>query len=77
MGNEVVLALVCVITFYGAGQLDSRGEAQDYSIFWALLSALVSALVLVVLKGPWAVLLLSQVGLFIGIGIFRFLRDPA
>ena len=77
MGNELVLALVCVITFYGAGQLDSRGEAHDYSILWALLSVLLSALVLIALKGSWAVLLLSQVGLFIGIGIFRFLRDPA
>ena len=77
MGNELVLALVCVSMFYGAGQLDSRGEAHDYSFLWALLSALLSALVLIALKGSWGVLLLSQVGLFVGIGVFRFLRDPA
>lgn len=77
MGNELVLALVCVITFYGAGQLDARGEARDYGVLWALLSALLSALVLMALKGSWAALLLSQVGLFVGIGVYRFLRDPA
>jgi len=77
MGNELVLALVCVSMFFGAGQLDARGEAHDFSFLWALLSALLSALVLMALKGSWGVLLLSQVGLFVGIGVFRFLRDPA
>ena len=77
MGNELVLALVSALTFFGAGQLDSRGEAHDYSLPWALMSALLSALVLVGFKGSWAVLLLSQFGLFIGIGVFRFIRDPA
>lgn len=76
MGNELVLALVSALTFYGAGQLDSRGEAHDYSFLWALMSALLSALILIAFKGSWAVLLLSQICLFIGIGVFRFIRNP-
>ena len=76
MGNELVLALVSAFTFFGAGQLDSRGEAHDYSFLWALMSALLSALVLIAFTGSWTVLLLSQIGLFVGIGVFRFIRDP-
>ena len=76
MGNELILALVCALTFFGAGELDSRGEAHDYRYPWALMSALLSALILIVFKGSWAVLLLSQVGLFVGIGVFRLMRDP-
>jgi len=41
------------------------------------MSALLSALVLVVFKTPWFVLLLCQIGLFLGIGVYRDLRDPA
>ena len=77
MGNELVLALVCVITFFSAGRLDSRGEAYDFSFLWALMSAALSTLVLVVFKAPWIVHLLSQIALFLGIGVYRFLRDPA
>ncbi len=76
MGNELVLALVSALTFLGAGRLDSRGEAHDYGFLWALMSALLSALILIAFKGSWAVLLLSQIGLFVGIGVFRFIRDP-
>ena len=76
MDNELVLALVSAFTFFGAGQLDSRGEAYDYSFLWALMSVLLSALILMVFKGSCTVLLLSQIGLFVGIGVFRFIRDP-
>ena len=76
MGSELVLALVCALTFLGIGQLESRGEAHDYSFLWALMSALLSALILIAFKGSWTALLLSQIGLFVGIGVFRFIRDP-
>ena len=72
-----VLALVCAVTFFRAGRLESVGEAYDYSFLWALTSALLSALVLFVFKAPWIVLLLCQIGLFLGIGVYRALRDPA
>ena len=74
---EVVLALVCAVTFFRAGRLESVGAAHDYGFLWALMSASLSALVLVAFKGPWLVLLLCQVGLFFGIGVYRALRDPA
>ena len=70
---ELMLALVCAVTFFRAGRFESDGEAYDYSFLWALMSALLSALVLVVFKAAW---LVRQVGLFLGIGVYRALRDP-
>jgi hypothetical protein len=77
MGNELVLALVCVLTFYGAGGLEARDGSRDHGVLWALLSALISAAVLIALKGSWGQLLLAQVSLFLGIGAFRMLRNRA
>ena len=74
---EVMLALVCAVTFFRAGRMESVGEAYDYGFLWALMSAVVSALVLIGLKTSWLVLLLCQIGLFLGIGVYRALRDPA
>ena len=72
---ELVLAMVCAFTFFRAGQVESLNEARDFGFPWALISALISALVLVVFNGSWGILLLSQAGLFFGIGIYRALRD--
>ena len=74
---EVMLAIVCAMTFFRAGRMESANAAHDYGLPWALMSVSLSALVLVVLKAAWLVLLLFQVGLFFGIGVFRALRDPA
>lgn len=74
MGNELVLALVCVLTFFGAGGIEARDGSRHNGMLWALLSALISSIVLVALKGSWGFLLLSQVALFFGIGAFRVLR---
>jgi len=38
---------------------------------------LISAAVLIALKGSWGQLLLAQVSLFLGIGAFRMLRNRA
>lgn len=73
---EVVLAIVCAVTFFRAGRFESDGEAYDYSFIWSLMSVLLSAFVLVLLEASWGVLLLCQVGLFFGIGVFHALRDP-
>lgn len=75
MGSELVLAAICALIFFGAGRFESSAEAHDYSFPWALMSALLSALMLVVFKAPWGVLLFCQVGLFIGIGVFRAIRE--
>lgn len=76
MSIELIAAFVCMVAFFRAGRLDSTGEAHDYAFPWALMSVLVSALVLVGLKGSWFVLMLCQIGLFLGIGVYRALRDP-
>ena len=76
MGKQLVLAVICVITFYGAGGLDAQDGSRDPGVLWALLSALISAIVLIAFKGSWGFLLLSQVALFVGIGAVRMLRSP-
>ncbi|KRA16171.1 hypothetical protein [Lysobacter sp. Root983] len=73
---EVVLALVCAVTFFRAGRIESVGAQYDYSYWWALMSIALSALVLIVIKAAWLALLLCQIGLFLGIGVYRAIRDP-
>ena len=75
LGNEWVLALVCVLTFYGAGAHEGRFGGHDHGALWAALSIAVSAVVVLLFGGTWLYLLLAQVGLFIGIGVLRALRD--
>jgi hypothetical protein len=77
LGNEWVLALVCVVTFYGAGAHEGRFGGHNHGTLWAALSILVSALVVLVCKGTWTYLLLAQAGLLVGIAVFRVLRDPS
>lgn len=73
---ELALALVCIVTFFRAGRFESAGEAHDFSFPWALMSALLSAFAVLVLGASWPVLLALQVGLFVGIGVYRAVRDP-
>ncbi|GAA5073856.1 hypothetical protein [Lysobacter panacisoli] len=77
MSIELLLAFLCAVTYYRAGRMESRDQAVDLSFPWALMSALLSALVLVGFDASWFMLLLSQIGLFFGIGFYRALRDPA
>ncbi len=63
--------------FFRAGRFESANSAHDLSFLWALMSVLLSALLLFALKAPWIVLLVSQVGLFFAIGLIRALRDPS
>jgi hypothetical protein len=74
LGDEWVLALVCVLTFFGAGRHEGRFGGHDHGVSWAVLSIAVSALVVLVLHGSWAWLLAAQVGLFIAIGVVRAAR---
>ena len=73
--SEWVLALVCVVLFYGAGANEARFGGNDHSVLWAALSIGLSALVVLLFKGTWAWLFVSQVALFVGIGVFRALRS--
>lgn len=76
MGSPILLALICVVTFYAAGDYEARLSGTNNGPLWAILSALVSALVLISLNGSWSWLLVAQVALFIGIGVFRAWRSP-
>ena len=74
LGSEWVLAMVCVLTFYGAGRHEARFGVHDHALAWAILSIATSALVVLVFKGGWSWLLAAQVGLFLGIGVVRAWR---
>ena len=77
LGSEWVLAMVCVITFYGAGSHEGRFGGNNHGLLWAVLSILVSAAVMFLVKGSWTFLLVSQIALFLGIAVFRTWRDPS
>lgn len=74
---EVLLALACAIAFLRAGRFESTNQAHDYGFLWALMSVLLSALLLLALKASWLGILAAQVALFFGIGVVRAFRDPA
>ena len=75
LGDDWVLALVCVVTFYAAGAQEGRFGGHDHRVAWAALSIGVSALVVLVFHGSWGYLLGAQVLLFVGIGVVRALWD--
>jgi hypothetical protein len=70
-----VLAFVCAYVFYGAGQFEARAGARNNRMLWAGLSIALSSLIIQVFRGSWVSVLLAQAGLFVGIGIFRVLRE--
>ena len=66
---NLVLMVVFAILFYRAGELeDSPG------LLWAALSALISFLVWQWLRWGLLAMILGQIGLFVGIGVFRAIR---
>jgi len=77
MTIELILAAVCALTFFRAGRLEADSGGRDDGALWALLSASLSALLVLAFDASWLVLLACQVGLFFGIGVYRALRDPA
>jgi hypothetical protein len=71
-----ILAFVCAITYFNMGKFEARhGGRSDPAIWWALMSIVASALVIQLLSAGWMLVLLAQVGLFIGITIWRSMRE--
>ena len=70
-----IIAFVCAFTYFGMGKAEARGGGHDNGMLWAGLSIATSALLISTLNAGWLVVVLGQVGLFIGIAIFRTLRD--
>ena len=73
-----ILAFVCAFVFFGAGKQNASGldGGKNFSFLWAGLSIAVSALVIRFFNAGWFLVLVGQVVLFVGIGVFRSLRDP-
>ena len=70
-----MLALVCAYTYYVLGAYEAQQEGgRNHGILWAALSLGVSFVVAHLFKTGWGLLLIAQVGLFLGIAIFRALR---
>ena len=68
---KFVLTVVFAIVMYRAGVTeDSPG------LLWAALSASISLVIWLGLGWGLIPMVLGQVALFIGIGVFRLLRDP-
>jgi uncharacterized membrane protein YoaK (UPF0700 family) len=73
--SPLVLAAVCAFFFLAAGSHESRLGGENHGPLWAILSALLSAVVLLALHGTWGWLVIAQAGLFVGIGFFLAWRD--
>jgi hypothetical protein len=66
-----VLMIVFAIFFYRAGEFEGSS-----GLLWAILSVVISVVAWRVFR--WGILgiLMAQIGLFIGITVFRMLRKP-
>lgn len=74
--SPILLAVVCAYTYYVLGAYEAQQGSNHNGLLWAVLSLLVSLAVLGLFKGGWGVLLMAQTALFIGIAVFRAMREP-
>ena len=65
----IVVIVVCAVFYHRVADFENES-----GLLWSGLSVLVSALVLFLFHAGWLGVLLGQVGLFVGIGIFRVVR---
>ena len=72
----MLITIVSAIMFFGMGQYEARDGSRSNGLLWACLSLAMSWLVLSVLHGGATLQVLGQVAVFVGIGIFRAVRDP-
>ena len=72
---HLLLAFVCAFTFFGAGKAEAKGGGPDHGLLWSALSVATSAALIRFFDAGWFLVLLGQLGVFIGIGIFRAMRD--
>jgi hypothetical protein len=69
-----IIAFVCAFVLYGAGKAEAREAGPNAGFLWAGLSIAVSALLIRFLGAGWLLVLVGQLALFAGIGIFRAMR---
>jgi hypothetical protein len=70
-----ILAFVCAFVLYGAGKAEAREAGRNAGMLWAGLSIAVSALLIRFFGAGWFLVLVGQVALFAGIGVFRAMRS--
>jgi len=68
---SLVMALACAAFYYQAGAKETGSGVP-----WAGLSVMVSALVIMVFHGGFWAVLAAQLGLLLGITLYRVWRDP-
>lgn len=72
-----VIAAACVFTFYLMADYEAqRARAKPSNrLWWPLLSFLVSVISIRALDSGAFAVLVGQIGLFLGIGVWRTVRD--
>jgi len=65
----IVVIVVGTVFFHRAAEIENES-----GLLWSGLSVLVSALALFLFHAGWLGILLGQIGLLIGIGVFRMVR---
>jgi hypothetical protein len=72
-----IIAFVFAFVFFGAGKQNVGIDGgKNFSFLWAGLSIAVSAFVIRFFSAGWVLVVVSQVVLFVGIGVFRTLGGP-
>jgi len=71
---DIAMCIIGMSFYFNAGKFEARSGAADHSVLWAGLSLLTSLLALWAGAG-WGLWLLSQIGLLVGITLFRFAID--
>lgn len=66
----IILIIVCAVFYYRAGELENTS-----GLLWAGLSILTSIIVWLLLHGGFWTVLLGQVALFVGITVYRCVKD--
>jgi hypothetical protein len=69
-----ILGFVFAFALFSSGKLEAQ-DGMRKGLLWAGLSIVISVLVIQFCGGGWLSELLAQVGLFIGIGAARTIRD--
>jgi hypothetical protein len=72
---NLLLAFVCAFTFFAAGKAEAKGGGPNHGLLWSVLSAATSAVFIKLFDAGWMLVLLGQAGVFVGIGIFRAMKD--
>ena len=67
----IVTISVCATFYYRAAVFENES-----TLIWSGLSVLISALALFWLHWGWLGIVIGQIGLYVGITIFRILRKP-